>query len=87
MSSTAYEIRMDVLKMAQQMIKDQNGIKRDKILYEISSITNADPVALSEALSKFDTISYNENDLVDKANALYSFVSSNTRTYQIDNKK
>ena len=82
MTSTPYEIRLDVLKLAQQLVNEDNQTKKEKLLQELNSSQKTQD-EINSILSKFDSISYSETDVIKRANSLYSFVSTNSSTSRV----
>lgn len=79
MGKTPYEIRLDVLKMAQDMLEKENKLEEIKFTSKVDSMINSG--LTSDEISKFidenAPKSYDENELVTRSSALYSFVSEN----------
>jgi hypothetical protein len=81
MSKTPYEIRLDVLELAQRIL--QNKQEKDIKEYE-SSIDNI--YRMSERFTKQEMnniihnkpLSYTTDDVINQANILYQFISNNS---------
>ena len=79
MGKTPYEIRLDVLKMAQDMLEKENKLEELKFTSKVDSMIKSG--LTSEEISNFidenAPKSYDETELVTRSSALYSFVSEN----------
>jgi hypothetical protein len=73
-----YEIRLDVLKMAQQMLEAEQRSKEIKFKEQVDtlrSIQHNESAVLSFIEQNAPT-SYTPDEVVTRSNALYNFVSS-----------
>ena len=88
MSMTPYEIRLELLKMAKDMLTDDYHTKRDALNQQWHSQVDAAKIAGSPspdfpALPAFPT----EDEIVKKAEALNQFVSQTTPQVEVKPKK
>lgn len=76
-----FEVRLDVLKMAQEMLESEQRMKEIKFKEKIDTLRSIKHNE-SEVLKFIDDnapTSYTPDDVVAKSTALYNFVSSSTR--------
>ena len=76
-----FEIRLDVLKMAQEMLEAEQRVKEIKFKEQVNtlrSIQHNENEVLSFIQQNTPTV-YTPEDIVAKSSALYNFVSSSTR--------
>lgn len=76
-----FEVRLDVLKMAQDMLESEQRIKEIKFKEKIDTLRSIKHNE-SEVLKFIDDnapTAYTPDDVVAKSTALYNFVSSSTR--------
>ena len=76
-----YEIRLDVLKMAQEMLETEQRAKEQKYLQKLDTL-KAEKVPVDAINSFIDSnapTAYTPEDVMTRASALYNFVSSSTR--------
>ena len=75
-----YEIRLDVLKMAQQMLEAEQRSKEIKFKEQVDtlrSIKHNESEVLT-FIEKNAPTAYTPDEVVTRSNALYNFVSSST---------
>ena len=87
MSMTPYEIRLELLKMAKDMLTDDYHTKRDALQQQWHTQVDAAKIAGSQspdfpALPAFPT----EDEIVKKAEALNQFVSQTTPQPEVKTK-
>ena len=80
MSKNPFEVRLDVLKMAQEMVNVELGIKQEKYsnmieAARINNVGNMESVVLNGCPTMYDTI-----EVIKKAEELYAFITSNSTT-------
>lgn len=88
MSMTPYEIRLELLKMAKDMLTDDYHAKRDSLQQQWHTQVDAAKIAGTTspdfpALPAFPT----EDEIVKKAEALNQFVSQTTPQVEVKTKK
>lgn len=86
-NKTPYEVRLDVLKMAQEMIDrekqiEQTGLQAKLDLF-MAQPKQPTPTELDAFIRANTPKMYDSSDVVTRANSLYSFVSDSTKTTQI----
>jgi hypothetical protein len=72
-----FEIRLDVLKMAQEMMDKELELNAQKYYHQIEAAKQVDIGALNGAVDNAPKM-YTPEDLVAKASALYNFVSDSS---------
>jgi len=81
-NKTPFEVRLDVLKMAQEMLDRETDIKQNTFFAKLETLRN-DPKASANAINAFiDTHSpkmYEPSEVVARSSALYTFVNDTTR--------
>ena len=88
MSMTPYEIRLELLKMAKDMLTDDYHAKRDSLQQQWHTQVDAAKIAGTQspdfpALPAFPT----EDEIVKKAESLNQFVSQTTPQVEVKTKK
>lgn len=78
MTKSPYEIRLDVLKMAQEMLERESALEERLYLQKLDALSkaNSDITSIS-SLEK--PRSYTEKDIILRSSALYNFVSNTTK--------
>jgi len=82
MSKTPFEVRLDVMKMAQDML-EQNYNKKNQEYQDRLQIlrsSNATPKTIEEYINKQAPKMYSADELITTAQSLISFVNDNTTT-------
>lgn len=78
MTKTPYEIRLDVLKMAQDMIEREKNIEQDVFYQKLDTLKVENPP--SEMIRNFiDSNSpkmYSSDEVISRASQLYNFVEN-----------
>ncbi len=78
MTKNPFEVRLDVLKMAQEMLETEYRSKELKLKEEVETMRSSEQVPVQDILNYIDSNSpkpYTESDIVTRSSALYSFVS------------
>lgn len=83
MNKTPFEIRLDVIKMAQEMLENER-ISQTKYFeqkVELLKSSNAQPEVIIDFInSTAPPKAYTEQDIITRSNTLYAFVDNKTRT-------
>jgi hypothetical protein len=78
MNKTPFEIRLDVLKMAQEMLEAERRSSQ-KIEEQKAELLKSAEVPVSDIINYVNTVTvpktYTEKEVLARANALYSFVN------------
>lgn len=78
MTKNPFEVRLDVLKMAQEMLETEHKSKELKFKEQVETMRSSEQVPAQDILDYIDSNSptpYTENDVLTRSSALYSFVS------------
>lgn len=78
MNKNPFEVRLDVLKMAQEMLETEHRTKELKFREKVETMRSSEQVPVSEILTFIDTnspTSYTPEDVVARSSSLYSFVN------------
>jgi hypothetical protein len=78
MSKTPYEIRLDVLEMAQKLLQDQYYSQASVLADYSSRIPPSNKKEYDTMVSNYAPKPITTEDIVTKANELYAFVNDNT---------
>jgi len=77
-NKTPFEVRLDVLKMAQEMLDRETDIKQNTFIAKLETLRN-DPKASANSINTFiDTHSpkmYEPSEVVARSSTLYAFVN------------
>jgi hypothetical protein len=81
MNKTPYEVRLDVMKMAQEMLDRSFYIEENKFHQKLETLRNANVSSdeINKFIDNYNPKVYNENDIVARSSALYTFVIDSTR--------
>jgi hypothetical protein len=82
-NKTPFEVRLDILKMAQEMLDRETDIKQNAFNAKLDTIRN-DPKSSADSINAFiDTHSpkmYEPSEVVARSTALYSFVNDTSKS-------
>jgi hypothetical protein len=82
MNKNPFEVRLDVLKMAQEMLETEHRTKELKFREKVETMRSSEQVPVNDILDFIDTNSptpYTPEDVVARSSALYGFVNDKTR--------
>jgi hypothetical protein len=82
MNKNPFEVRLDVLKMAQEMLETEHRTKELKFREKVETMRSSEQVPVNDILDFIDTNSptpYTPEDVVSRSSALYGFVNDKTR--------
>ncbi len=81
-NKTPYEVRLDILKMAQEMLDQEQVNKQNQFFAKLETLraSNQDPKTINEFIDANSPKMYEPNDVVARSSALYAFVNDTTRT-------
>ena len=83
MNKTPFEIRLDVIKMAQEMLENE---RRSQTKYfeqkvDLLKASNVNPEVIANFVNSTEPPkAYTEHDIISRSNTLYAFVDNKTRT-------
>ena len=80
-NKTPYEVRLDILKMAQEMLDREQVNKQNQFFAKLETLraSNEDPKTINAFIDANSPKMYEPNDVVARSSALYSFVNDTTR--------
>lgn len=78
MSKTPFEIRLDVLKMAQEMLDKEKSLEETAYLANIEALKTTNISAVSSYITTNQPRGYTSEDIVTRSQTLYSFVTDKT---------
>jgi 3-dehydroquinate dehydratase len=82
-SKNPYEVRLDVLKMAQNMLESEQRVKEMKFREKVDTIRKEDgkytECQILAFIDQNTPTPYSEDEIVTRASSLYNFVSNTTR--------
>lgn len=75
-----YEIRLDILKMAQDMLESEQRSKEVKFKEQIETLrsTKHDESEVLSFIEQNAPTAYTSDDVIERSSTLYNFVSSST---------
>ena len=79
MTKNPFEIRLELLKMAQEMMEKDYAEKREaywNVMYTMADKWNKDVSELVKQSQEMQPPMYTPQDIMDKAKELYSFIST-----------
>lgn len=81
-SKTPYEVRLDILKMAQEMLNNEKRIEENTFFAKLETLraSNADANTINSFIDANKPKMYDSSEVVARSSALYSFVNDTTRT-------
>lgn len=79
-SKTPYEVRLDIMKMAQEMLDRETQMKQDVFFAKLDALrtSNNNVDAINKFIDEHQPKAYSENDVVTRSSALYAFVNNTT---------
>lgn len=82
MSKTPFEVRLDVMKMAQDMLEQDYNRKNQEYQDKLENLRAAklDPKTIEEYITEASPKMYSADELITTAQSLISFVNDNTTT-------
>lgn len=79
MTKNPFEVRLDVLKMAQDMLETEHKAKETKLKEEVETMRSSQQVRVNEILKHIDANSpkpYTSEDVIDRSSVLYNFIAA-----------
>jgi hypothetical protein len=75
-----YEVRLDIMKMAQDMLDRETQMKQDAFFAKLDTLraANNNIDAINKFIDENQPKMYNESELVNRSTALYAFVNNST---------
>ena len=80
-NKTPYEVRLDILKMAQEMLDREQVNKQNEFFAKLETLraSNEDPKSINAFIDANSPKMYEPSDVVARSSALYAFVNDTTR--------
>jgi hypothetical protein len=81
-SKNPFEVRLDVLRMAQEMLETEHRTKELKFREKVETMRSSEQVPTDTILSYIDDnapTSYSADDVVARSSALYNFVTDKSK--------
>lgn len=78
MSKTPYEIRLDVLQMAQDMVKQEKNMEADAFYQKLDTLRTENPPSdmVRDFIDSNGPKMYSSDDVIARASQLYDFVNN-----------
>jgi hypothetical protein len=83
MNKTPFEIRLDVIKMAQEMLENERKSQTKYFEQKVDLLksSNVNPEVIANFVNSTEPPkAYTEHDIISRSNTLYAFVDNKTRT-------
>ena len=79
-NKTPYEVRLDVLKMAQEMLDREHQNEQNKFFAKLETLraSQADANSINTFIDTNSPKMYDQNEVVTRSSALYAFVNNST---------
>ena len=79
-SKTPYEVRLDIMKMAQEMLDRETQMKQEAFFAKLDTLrtSNSNVDVINKFIDENQPKMYNESELVNRSTALYAFVNNST---------
>ena len=74
-----FEVRLDVLKMAQEMLDREMFLKEQKFNQQVETLRTTNIGGVNSFVEQNAPKMYTPEEVITRASALYNFVSSSTR--------
>ena len=80
-SKTPYEVRLDILKMAQEMLNNEKRIEENTFFAKLETLraSNEDPKTINAFIDANSPKMYDPSEVVARSSALYNFVNNSTK--------
>lgn len=75
MTKTPFEIRLDVLKLAKDMLENETKLKEAEYLAQIEALKTTNIGSVDSYIQQNRPQGYTTNDLITRSQQLYSFVT------------
>ena len=74
-----FEVRLDILKMAQEMLDREMSLKEQKFNQQVETLRSTNIGGVNNFVEKNAPTMYTPEEVITRASALYNFVSSSPR--------
>jgi hypothetical protein len=82
-SKNPFEVRLDILKMSQEMLQSEHAAKEQKYLQKLDEFKRLNKGTYGQEITNFieenAPTAYTPEEVITRASTLYSFVSSSTK--------
>lgn len=80
MNKNPFEVRLDIMKMAQEMLDKEHDLKMKKFVetIDVMKSSNTRSAEIQNYINASAPQMYSEKDIVSKANELYNFVNTSS---------
>lgn len=76
-----FEVRLDIMKMAQEMLETEHRTKMTKFQQKVDIMkAEKTPEQISKYIDENTPVIYTPDDIVSRSSELYNFVSTSTST-------
>ena len=81
-NKTPFEVRLDILKMAQEMLNQEKRIEENKYYAKLETLrtSNSSVDTINAFIDTYAPKMYDPSEVVARSSALYAFVNDTTRT-------
>jgi len=79
MNKTPFEIRLDVLKMAQEMLDKEKSLEQTAYIAQINVLKDTNIGAVSDYITSNRPKGYTPEEVITRSQTLYSFVTDKTK--------
>ena len=81
-SKTPFEVRLDILKMAQDMLNKETEINQNKFYAKLETLraSNSSVADINGFIDTNTPKMYDSNEIVSRSTALYNFVSDSSKS-------
>lgn len=73
-----FELRLDILKMAQDMLDKEMQLKQEKFNHEVETLREINIGGVNNFVSQNAPQMYTPEDVITRASSLYNFVATST---------
>ena len=74
-----FEVRLDVMKMAQELLDKEFYAKEQKYLHKLEAMKAEKHPDVQSYIDKHAPVAYTSEEVVTRASALYNFIASSTK--------
>ena len=82
-SKNPFEVRLDILKMSQEMLESEHAAKEQKYLQKLDEFKRLNKDVYGQEITNFieanAPTAYTPEEVITRASTLYSFVASSTK--------
>ena len=82
-SKNPFEVRLDILRMSQEMLQSEHAAKEQKYLQKLDEFKRLNKNVYGQEITNFieenAPAAYTPEEVITRASTLYSFVSSSTK--------